>query len=106
MISIKKGDTFAFYANITDELGAPLITDVANLKSQIRNKHYVLIAELIITATATNGQYLFTAPNTNNWLKSGNSVDFIMDIEINIGGIVSSSETIDIEVIKDVTYNE
>jgi len=55
MISIKKGDTFAFYANITDELGAPLITDVANLKSQIRDKKYVLVEQLAISTTGIEG---------------------------------------------------
>ena len=107
MISIKKGDTFAFYANITDELEAPLITDVANLKSQIRDKKYVLVEQLAISTTGTEGQYLFTATDTNLWLLPGYDVrGLLMDIEMNVGGIVSSSETIEIVVSKDVTYNE
>jgi len=106
MIKIKKGDTFAFYANITDELGEPLVTDVANLKSQIRDMKYGLIEELTIATTATEGQYLFTATDTNVWLPHGHtSKSFIMDIEMNNGGVVSSSDTIEIEVIKDVTYS-
>jgi len=106
MIKIKKGDTFAFYANITDELGQPLITDIANLRSQIRDKKHVLIEELTIAATGTAGQYLFTATDTNVWLPQGySSKSLIMDIEMNTGGIISSSDTIEIEVIKDVTYS-
>lgn len=104
MLKIKRGDTFAFYANITDELGQPLITDIANLKSQIRDKKYVLITELTIATTEIAGQYLFTAPNTDEWLKIGwSSNTLIMDIEMNVGGAVTSSDTIEIEVIKDVT---
>ena len=107
MITIKRGDTFAFYANMTDELGQPLITDIANLRSQIRDKKHVLIEELTIAATGAAGQYLFTATDTNIWLPQGySSRSLIMDIEMSTGGIISSSETINIEVIKDVTYNE
>ena len=107
MIKIKRGDTFAFYANITDELGEPLITNIANLKSQIRDRKHVLVEDLTISTTITEGQYLFTATDTNVWLPQGHtSRNLIMDIEMNIGGIISSSDTIDIEVTKDVTYNE
>ena len=107
MISIKKGDTFAFYANIKDELGQPLITDAANFRSQIRDKKYVLVEELTVTTTATEGQYLFTATDTNDWIsKWSDSGSLIMDIEINIEGVITSSDTIEIQVNKDVTYSE
>ena len=107
MITIKRGDTFAFYANMTEELGQPLITDIANLRSQIRDKKHTLIEELTIASTGTAGQYLFTATDTNVWLPQGYSIrNLIMDIEMNTGGIISSSDTINIEVTKDVTYNE
>jgi len=107
MITIKRGDTFAFYANITDDLGQPLITNVANLKSQIRDRNYVLVETLTIATTEIEGQYLFTAPNTDDWLVIGyDSRDLIMDIEINIEGVITSSETIGIRVTKDVTVDE
>jgi len=107
MLKIKRGDTFAFYANITDELGEPLVTDIINLKSQIRDKGNVLVEELTIATTEIEGQYLFTALNTVDWLALGyNGRNLMMDIEMNIGGIITSSETIEIEVTKDVTYNE
>ena len=107
MIKIKRGDTFAFYANMTDELGQPLITDIANLKSQIRDKNDLLIEELIISTTGIEGQYLFNATDTNVWLPQGQNIkNFVMDIEMSTGGIISSSDTINIEVTKDVTYSE
>ena len=107
MIKIKRGDTFAFYANIKDELGLPLVTDILNLKSQIRDKNDSLIEELVISTTGIEGQYLFVGTNTKLWIKDGyNSENLIMDIEMTTGGIVSSSDTINIEITKDVTYNE
>ena len=107
MINIKRGDTFAFYANITDELGQPLITDIANLKSQIRDRNYVLVETLAIATTEIEGQYLFTAADTNTWfVQRYGSRSLIMDIEMSTGGVISSSDTIDIEVTKDVTYSE
>ena len=107
MITIKRGDTFAFYANMTDELGQPLITDIANLRSQIRDKKHTLIEELTIATTGTAGQYLFTATDTNVWLPKGySSRSLIMDIEMSIEGVTTSSETIEIKVTKDVTYDE
>jgi len=105
MLKIKRGDTFAFYANITDELGQPLITNIANLKGQIRDTSYLLVENLTISTTGIEGQYLFAAGSTDNWLILGYSNrSLIMDIQMSIEGIISSSETIEIEVIKDVTY--
>lgn len=107
MISIKRGDTFAFMANITNEEGNPLIKDAVNLKSQIRDKHDNLISELTITATETPGQYLFVSPSTEDWPAFAWGENMLqMDIEINVEGQIASSDTIDIEVIKDVTRNE
>jgi len=105
MINIKRGDTFAFYANIADELGEPLVTDIANLKSQIRDKKHALVEDLTISTTGTEGQYFFTATNTDGWLILGyDNRDLIMDIEMRLGGVTTSSETIEIKVTKDVTY--
>ena len=107
MISVKRGDTFAFLAEIKDESGQPLITDVANLRSQIRDTSYQLVCELTVEATETPGTYLFKAPSTEDWPTNvwGKNT-LLMDIELNVEGQVNSSETVKIEVIKDVTFDE
>ena len=102
MLTIKRGDTFAFYANITDEAGAALITDTMYLRSQVRDTKNKLIAELVIAPTDIGGRYLFTAAETNTWPVS----KLLMDIEINNDGQISSSQTVEISVLKDVTSNE
>ena len=76
MLEIKRGDTFSFYANISDEAGDPLVTDAANITSQIRDTMYQLVANLTVAATATPGKYLFTAATTadrrSNRMAAGN----------------------------------
>lgn len=107
MLTIKRGDTFAFYANITDEFGEPLLVSVDKLKSQVRDTNYKLIAELVIATTEVGGRYLFTAAETNTWpSEPGSGKVLLMDIEINNGGQINSSRTIEINVVKDVTANE
>jgi len=104
MISIKRGDTFAFYANIKDESGQTLVTDIANIKSEIRDTSYQLITELTITTTETPGRYLFTAPNTDDWpTNTWGKNELLMDIQLSIEGQINSSDTVKIAVIKDVT---
>lgn len=104
MLEIKRGDTFAFYANMTDETGGPLVIDLLNIKSQIRDKAYQLIADLTVATTETPGRYLFTAPSTDNWpTETWGKTTLLMDIQITTGGSVISSDTIEITVLKDVT---
>lgn len=104
MIKIKRGDTFAFYANITDEEGSPLLIDAVNLKSEVRDTDYALIDTLVIEQTDIAGRYLFTAEDTKEWPSApGAGKTLLMDIEINDGGKISSSRTVEISVVKDVT---
>ena len=104
MLEIKRGDTFAFYANMTDELGQPLVTDIANITSQIRDSAYQLICDLTVAVTETPGRYLFTVLSTDEWPSEiWGSVKLLMDIQINVGGQINSSDTVPIYVTKDVT---
>ena len=96
-MEIKRGDTFAFYANFKDLEGDPIAYD--NIACQIRKPNGVLIDELTIAPTATVGRYLFTAGVTDEWpITTPES-----DIHVIVNGVVISSETFTIEVIKDVS---
>ena len=104
MLEIKRGDTFAFYANMTDETGAALVTDPLNITSQIRDTAYQLVSELTVAGTEIPGRYLFTATSTDTWpTEIWGSVKLLMDIQISISGVITSSDTVEIAVIKDVT---
>ena len=61
MLQIKRGDTFAFFADINDESGNPMVTEVSNLRCQVRDSVDKLYDIMTVAATETPGKYLFTA---------------------------------------------
>lgn len=103
----KRGDSFAFYANITDKAtGNPVDTDVSNLKSQVRNPLGKLYATLTVSKSSTVvGRYFFQATKevTALWPASNNGVELHIDVEISLVGVASSTETFSIIVLTDVT---
>lgn len=98
----KRGDTFALYVEMSDVNGDPLVYTANKLKSQVRTRNNKLITELLISTTETPGTYLMQAADTSEWIIG----DLFMDIEIDDGGIITSTETITIPVVRDVTKND
>lgn len=104
-IKIKRGDTFSYFATFLDENKEPIAIGVSDIKSQIRDTQYNLIANVNIAATEDAGKFHLTC-NTDNFPTSiWRSVKLLMDIELNLGGVIISSETVKIDVEKDVTYD-
>ena len=101
-ISIKRGDTFILNVSLKDEAGQPIALPVDKLRSHVRDSKDVLLANLSISAGATSGQYVFRAPSTLDW-PVGSRLN--MDLEMDIDGSIRSSETVGINVIKDVTHD-
>lgn len=102
VIGFKRGDTFAFTANITDNNGDAVTGKEGNLRCQVRDKCDRLFATLTATETGTSGRYIFrTSESTSSWeLKT-----LFMDIRYTSDdGIITSSETIEINVVKDVSH--
>ena len=96
---IKRGDTFAFYADIKDAEGSPIEISAQNIRCQFRDNSDKLVSELTTSATDTPGKYLFTEESTGSW-----PVGILQsDIELTIDGVITSSETFSISVEKDVT---
>lgn len=95
----KRGDTFLLYADITDFYDDPLSIDATNLTSQVRTSNNELVAELIIEAGETEGTYILSYDDTYDWPVG----KLYMDIEVNNGGVRTSSPTMVIPVIRDVT---
>lgn len=102
MLQVKRGDTFAFYVDMVDDQSEPLVIPVANIKCQIKDTLDKLIDTMAISATATPGKYLFEAGPTVGWPTG----TLLYDIKINNGGKITSTNTEQIEVIKDVTRYE
>jgi hypothetical protein len=97
---IKRGDSLGFYAVLTDESGLPVPGIAANLKSQVRDNQDVLVADLTITEDATiPGKYLLQCSDTSNWPVG----TMLLDIQWSNNGIVTSTDTIQLPVQKDVT---
>jgi hypothetical protein len=96
----KRGDTFAFFANIKDGEENPITGAASKLRCQVRDSLDNLKAELTITEEiGTPGKYLFMALDTSNWPIT----TITMDIQFNDEGIITSSETISAVILKDVT---
>ena len=100
-VSIKRGDTFGFSNAITEDDGVTAITGIASeLKCQIRNRNDELIEELTITeSTETPGTYFFVAGDTSEWAIA----TYKMDIQRTSADTTTSTETILINIEKDVT---
>lgn len=103
--TVKRGDTFVFYARFKGKDGSVSDIDVESLKSEVRNEAGMLYAELDVAEHPTEeGTFLFSADTevTEKW-----PVDTVLyiDIQIQERGITTSTETFAINVVKDVTSN-
>ena len=98
--TLKKGDTLAFIATLTDQENKPIIGIADNLKADVKTINDLKIAEFVITENDTiGGNYLFEIMDTTKF-----PVDILYtDIQYSNNGIVTSSETMTIQVTKDVT---
>ena len=97
----KRGDTFGIVVEMTLE-EEPIVFDIENLRSQVRTRNNKLIAELEIEATEEDHVFLFKKHDTNDWPIG----HLYMDIEINDGDFTTSSPTIEIEILRDVTRDD
>lgn len=97
---MKQGDSFAFYANITDSVGLPLIDSVEKLASQIVDTNGNLVGEFTISNTEVSGQYLFKILDTRMF---PSNTTLLTDIQFTDGDVTTSSVTMSIQVYDDVT---
>jgi hypothetical protein len=95
--SIKRGDTFEFYADIAIPEASSGIVE----RSQVRDSVQTLYAELTIEPTSVINRFLLTAIDTEKWPIG----ELYMDIEYNINGKKKSSPTYIITVEEDITHD-
>lgn len=97
----KRGDTF-FIANRLTQDNAPIDLTGWTVRSQVRDGDTLVQSLTYAVAVAADGQYTLTAPaaSTASWpVKT-----LLCDIEYTSpGGTVTSTETFQIVVIRDVT---
>ena len=101
-ITIKKSDTFLVTCNYTDSSGVGVDLTSIDIKSQIRSMSDDLLCELVVAKanqTTNTGQYTLRQPNLFV-LDVGN---YLWDIQYTSDGVVTSTDTIEIEVGNEVT---
>ena len=99
--TLKRGETFEFFAIITDAAGTPMVGVAEKFRCQIRTGAERLIAELGIEETDTLGEYHFSTDSTDTWPIG----TLLVDIRITSNGKIKSSDTYQILVQKEVTTN-
>lgn len=101
-----RGDTFGFYAEVRDPAGEPVTVPATNLRSQVRDAKDRLWASLAVSdhPGGVVGTYFFQAPPevTRTWPIGV----LYIDIEVEVDGNISSTETFVVHVEKDITRYE
>lgn len=102
-VKVKRGDTINWLCLYTDNVNVAIdITNIA-IAAQIRSKIDVLLTTLTVTKLGGTGQYKLsqTAAITSTFSPG----IYFADIEYTDNvGIVLSTETIEVEIPKDYTY--
>lgn len=103
MITIKRGDTLAIVAAVTQDAGGVFDLTGYALRSQVRTSSGSLVAALDVSITsAALGTYRLgaTALATASWPTG----QHVCDVEyVSAGGIVTSTKTFPLFVVLDVT---
>jgi len=97
----KRGDYFAFYADLTDASLAPIVLSADLISSQIRDRVGTLIDDLEISTDSVPGRYLIEKGDTKSWPIG----DLEIDIEMLIDGKPLSTPTFTVKIVRDVTQN-
>lgn len=103
-IKHKRGDTFEVVCTYKDTTGTPTNLTSIDIKSQIRNVKGELLSELTVTKldqTLNPGKFTLgaSASTTQLWTTE----TFYWDIQYTSSGVVTSTETMTIEVVQDQT---
>ncbi len=103
MITTKRGDTLTILVARKDSAGDPMTGDALKLKAQLRTSTDKLLGDFEITETAVLGTYELSIPSTVT--KTFELGKAFWDLQYDDGsGVISSSETIEVEIVKDITY--
>lgn len=102
---LKRGDTFQFGGQLKDDNGQPKDLTLIDMRAQARvESSGMLLADLIVgkaDQVANPGQFVVSAINTDHWPIT----TLLIDIEMQDGQIRTSSETMQLPIIADVTHD-
>ena len=101
-ITHKRGDTFELSATLENS-GNPVDITNFTITSQVRDVADALLQALTVTVTDANAG-AFTVSATPAQTETWSVKTYVCDIEfVEVGGEVNSTETFQINVIKDIT---
>lgn len=102
--SLKTGDSFILSCTLMDDLGTPLPLDGIVIKSQLQSLDgvYVYDLDVVIMDQSTDiGIFILSATSEATALWEPGT--YLMDIEQRVGSEASSSATVMLAVISDIT---
>ena len=99
-IRFKRGDTFSLSCTYKVD-GVPTSVSSIDIDSQIRDNRGSLVQNLTVTKLVNTGEFtlIATATETAEWPVSV----LRCDVQFSQGGLVRSTQTIDISVLEDIT---
>lgn len=101
-LSIKKNDTFLVACTYSDSQDVPQNLTSVDIKSQIRTISDTLVCELVVVKadqTTNVGQYMLRQPVGFSFEVGS----YLWDIQYTTSGVVTSTETIELQVENDIT---
>lgn len=100
--SLKRGDTFSLSCTQANADNTPEDLTGITIRSQIRTIRGELVCDLTVTKldqTISPGVFVLESNDTKSWPVG----TCYLDVEYTTEGVVTSSETIELPVIRDIT---
>lgn len=104
LASFKRGDVFQIGGTAKDSAAAKIDITLVTIRSQVRTPDGALVAELLVNKsnqTTHKGEFALSCTDTTGW-----PVGYVLiDIEQRVGGGITSSETMRLPVLEDITHD-
>lgn len=100
----KRGDAFQLGATAKDAAGVTIDLTLVTIRSQVRTAAAALVAELLVSKanqTTDKGEFALSCVDTTAWPPGY----LVIDIEQRVGAGITSSETMRLPVLEDVTHD-
>ena len=100
----KRGDVFQIGATAKDSAGVVINLTAVTIRSQVRTAAGALVAELLVSKanqTTDPGEFSLSYADTTAWAPGY----VLIDIEQRVGSGITTSETLRMPVLEDITHD-
>lgn len=104
LASFKRGDVFQIGGTAKDPAAAKIDITLVTVRSQVRTLDGTLVAELLVSKsdqTTNKGEFSLSCLDTTAWPPGY----VFIDIEQRVGSGITSSETLRLPVLEDITHD-